>query len=76
MNHNSKVKADLDTGPWWQQPWPWILMAGPLVAIIGCVITITFAFSNFSDQPILDGGMKRGLVVEKNSNKPSEAVAR
>ncbi len=52
-------------------------MAGPVVAIIGCAITISFAFKNFADQPLQDGGMKRGLVVEKNANKPtSEAVAR
>ena len=58
-NHNTYA------GPWWRQPWPWILMAGPAVAIIGCAITMTLAFKNFSDQPILDGGVKRGLVVEK-----------
>ncbi|HBI82507.1 lipoprotein [Orrella sp. NBD-18] len=52
-------------------------MAGPVIAIIGCAITISFAFKNFSDQPLLDGGMKRGLVVEKNLTKPtSESVTR
>ncbi len=56
--------------PWWREPWPWILMAGPALAIVGCAITIVLAFSSFSDQPILDGAMKRGLVVEKVSGKP------
>jgi hypothetical protein len=62
--------------PWWREPWPWILMAGPALAIVGCVITIFLAFQNFSDQPILEGGMKRGLVVEKNAGKPTTNEAR
>jgi hypothetical protein len=40
-------------------------MLGPFVAMVACAITITLAFQNFADQPIYDGGVKRGLVVEK-----------
>ena len=65
MNQNKK------SGPWWKEPWPWFLMAGPALAIVGCGITITLAVKNFSDQPIQDGGVKRGLVVEK----PASSVA-
>ncbi|MFA7667868.1 MAG: FixH family protein [Burkholderiaceae bacterium] len=53
--------------PWYREPWPWILMAGPALAIVGCCITIYLAFANFSDQEIRDGGVKRGLVVSKPS---------
>ncbi len=76
MNKNIAKQEQLDLGPWWRQPWPWLLMAGPLVAIIGCAITITLAFNSFSDQPIFDGGMKRGLVVEKHSSQPSAVERR
>ncbi len=38
--------------PWYREPWPWILMAGPFAAMIGCFVTIYFAFTNFSNQPI------------------------
>ncbi len=76
MNKNVQKQEQLDTGPWWRQPWPWLLMAGPLVAIIGCAITMTLAFKNFSDQPIFDGGMKRGLVVEKHTTAPAEVKPR
>ncbi|AOB26378.1 MULTISPECIES: FixH family protein [Bordetella] len=51
--------------PWYREPWPWILMAGPLVAIIGCVITIYLAMTRYGDQPIAEGAVKRGLVVER-----------
>lgn len=56
--------------PWWREPWPWILMAGPFAAIIGCIITIVLATQNFSDQAIEDGGFKRGLVVTKSVDTP------
>lgn len=56
--------------PWWREPWPWILMAGPALAIVGCIITIVLAFSSFADQPMTDGGMKRGLVVKKILSPP------
>jgi len=46
-------------------------MLGPAVAIVACAITITLAFQNFSDQPIYDGGIKRGLVVEKPAAPPA-----
>jgi hypothetical protein len=53
------------TRPWWRQRWPWLLMAGPAAAIVGCIVTIVLAFQGFSDQAVFDGGVKRGLVVEK-----------
>ena len=64
------------TGPWWKEPWPWFLMAGPALAIVGCAITIALAVKNFSDQPIQDGGVKRGLVVEKPAISASASESR
>lgn len=54
--------------PWWREPWPWILMAGPALAVIGCAITIVLAVQNFGDQGISDGGVKHGLVVSKQAS--------
>lgn len=53
--------------PWWREPWPWILMAGPAAAVVGCVITIVLAVQNFADQPIVDSGSKRGLIIERHN---------
>lgn len=61
-----------DSGPWWREPWPWLLMAGPALAIVGCVITIVLAFQNFSDQGITDGVVKQGLVVSKVEPAPEQ----
>ncbi|HLV27488.1 MAG TPA: FixH family protein [Burkholderiaceae bacterium] len=59
------MKSTEAVKPWWREPWPWILMAGPALAIVGCAITIYLAFNEFGDQEIRDGGVKRGLVVSK-----------
>jgi len=50
---------------WYREPWPWFLMAGPLLAILGCMITIYLAMTRFDDQPILEGATQRGLVVQR-----------
>jgi hypothetical protein len=51
-------------------------MAGPALAMVGCAITIVLAVNSFSDQPIIEGGMKRGLVVEKLPAKSPSTEAR
>jgi len=54
-----------DKRPWYKEPWPWILMAGPALAMVGCIVTIYLAMTHFADEPIFDGGVRRGLVVER-----------
>jgi len=61
--------------PWYREPWPWILMAGPLVAMAGCVLTIYLALANFAEEPILEGGTRRGLVVERAPAQPQPRPA-
>jgi len=63
MSDSQQVQAK----PWYREPWPWLLMLGPALAIVGCIITINLALENFSDQPIFDGGVKKGLLVERPS---------
>lgn len=49
--------------PWWRHRWPWLLLLGPAVAVIGCAVTIALAFQSYGDQEIHDGGTRQGLVV-------------
>ncbi len=55
-----------DNKPWWKELWPWLLMAGPAVAIIGCGITIWLALSG-AEAEITQGFTKQGLKVEQVS---------
>lgn len=54
--------SEVTVDPWWKHRWPWILISGPLVAAIGCAITIWLTFSAV-DQPIREGVVKQGLKV-------------
>ncbi|MEI6611670.1 FixH family protein [Polynucleobacter sp.] len=51
--------------PWWKQMWPWLLISGPAVAMIGCIITIYLAINLHADKPLRDGVTKQGLKVEQ-----------
>ncbi len=50
--------------PWYRQMWPWLLISGPALAAIGCVITIYLAITLYADKPMRDGVVKHGLKVE------------
>lgn len=51
--------------PWFKQMWPWLLISGPAIAAIGCMITIYLAVNLYADKPVRDGVVKRGLKVEQ-----------
>ncbi|MFY4259008.1 hypothetical protein ACOTCG_15535 [Achromobacter xylosoxidans] len=51
--------------PWYREPWPWFLMAGPFLAVVGCAITIYLAYTQFGNQPIQEGVVTRGLMIEQ-----------
>ena len=59
--------------PWYKEPWPWILMSGPLIAMIGCGITIWLA-STHADVPVTDAS-RHGLVTEKVGSGRTETPA-
>lgn len=65
----------VDVKPWYRERWPWLLMAGPFVAIVGCAITIYFAVTQFGNQALTEGAVKRGLVVEHVSDPAAAPVA-
>lgn len=58
--------SELETNkPWFKQLWPWLLISGPAIAAIGCMITIYLAVNLYADKPVRDGVVKRGLKVEQ-----------
>lgn len=61
-----------DTLPWYREPWPWLLMAGPVAVIIAGVITTWIAVKS-SDGLVSDDYYKQGLAI--NQTLQREAVA-
>lgn len=67
------VQSDI-ARPWWREPWPWLLMSGPMLAMIGCGVTIWLAHGH-PDRPIADGVVRHGLVVESVAGKAMPPAA-
>jgi len=62
--------------PWFKQLWPWLLISGPAVAMIGCIITIYLAINMHADKPLRDGVVKQGLKIEQIKDAQSDAQAK
>lgn len=53
-----------EAGPWYQEPWPWILMALPLSAVAGSLAAAWVAFSH-TDPMVVDNYYKEGLAINQ-----------
>lgn len=48
--------------PWYREPWPWLLMAGPVIVIIAGIVTVWLAVRS-SDGLVTDDYYKQGQAV-------------
>lgn len=60
--------------PWYKEPWPWILMAGPLVVIIAGLATAWLAVRS-SDGLVSEDYYKQGLVAGETLARNDHAAA-
>ncbi len=51
-----------DTLPWYREPWPWVLIALPAAAVVGCAITLYLALAS-ADGMVARDYYKRGLAI-------------
>lgn len=58
--------------PWYKEPWPWILMAGPGLVIVAGAITIWLAIVSF-DGMVEDDYYKQGLAVNQRIHRDRAA---
>ncbi|QEL64299.1 hypothetical protein OTERR_08230 [Oryzomicrobium terrae] len=58
--------------PWFREPWPWLLMAGPLLVIVAGVITVWLAIKS-DDGLVADDYYKRGLAVNQDIGRDRRA---
>ncbi|MDQ5906679.1 MAG: uncharacterized protein QG619_90 [Pseudomonadota bacterium] len=61
-----------DTKPWYREPWPWILMAGPAIVVVAGFVTAWLAVRS-NDGLVEDDYYKQGLAVSQRMARDSEA---
>lgn len=50
--------------PWYREPWPWILMAGPAIVVVAGFATLALAVAT-SDGLVADDYYKQGLGINR-----------
>jgi uncharacterized protein len=50
--------------PWYREPWPWLLMAGPALVIVAGIITAWLAIDS-DDGLVADDYYKQGLAINR-----------
>lgn len=60
--------------PWYREPWPWFLMALPLIAVVASLYTI-FLASRSPDSLVTDHYYKKGLAVGGDIQRERHAQA-
>src|SRR5512140_1636724 len=67
MNPN-KMRAQ----PWYREPWPWILMAGPAAVVVAGFVTAWLAVRS-DDGLVMDDYYKEGLAINKTIGRSETA---
>lgn len=58
--------------PWYREPWPWLLMAGPATVIVAGIVTTALAVRSF-DGLVADDYYKQGLGINRVIARESAA---
>ena len=61
--------------PWYREPWPWLLMAGPALVVVASMITLWLAIRS-DDGLVVDDYYKQGLAVNQTLTRDRVALAR
>jgi len=60
--------------PWYREPWPWLLMLGPAVAVVAGIATLILAIRS-NDGLVADDYYKQGLAINRTMERDDEARA-
>ena len=58
--------------PWYRQPWPWFLMAGPAIVVVAGFVTLAFAIES-ADGLVADDYYKQGSAINMTLQRDSRA---
>lgn len=66
------MQLQSDTQPWYKEPWPWLLMAGPFVVVVAGFITAWLAIRS-NDGLVADDYYKQGLAINQRLQRDQKA---
>ena len=58
--------------PWYREPWPWLLMAGPAIVVVAGFVTLGFAIQS-SDGLVADDYYKQGKAINMTLTRDARA---
>jgi hypothetical protein len=58
--------------PWYREPWPWILMSGPAIAVVASFASLAIALAT-DDGLVADDYYKQGLAVNQVLRRDARA---
>ncbi len=58
--------------PWYREPWPWILMAGPAIVVVAGFVTAWLAVRS-DDGLVVDDYYKQGLAINQTLGRSDAA---
>lgn len=64
-----------DIRPWYREPWPWLLMAGPAAVMVAGIVTAWLAVRS-DDGLVQDDYYKSGLAINKTLYRDQVATLR
>jgi hypothetical protein len=67
------MKTTSAANPWYREPWPWLLMAGPALVIVAGAITTAIAVKT-SDGVVADDYYKQGLGINRALARDARAA--
>ncbi len=73
LNVTSQTVSNVSSKPWYREPWPWILMAGPAVVVVAGFITAWFAYAS-NDGLVEDDYYKEGLAINQRIERDLHAT--
>ena len=69
----SVLTDNLAAKPWYREPWPWLLMAGPFAVVVAGFVTLWLAIRS-DDGLVADDYYKRGLAINQTLSRAHRAA--
>jgi hypothetical protein len=73
VEENALKMMQTDTLPWYREPWPWLLMAGPAAVVVAGFATLWIAVTS-SDGLVTDDYYKQGLAINQTLQREANAT--